>query len=77
MKMDCVKRERTRVFSLVKGNGVVLYGIRIGFAEFVKMTVLCLISALILHFGYSRVVEDSENSLLSIGNHVNWVIRVH
>lgn len=77
MKMDCVKRERTRVFSLVKGNGVVLYGIGIGFAEFVKMTVLCLISALILHFGYSRVAEGGENALLSLGNHVNWVIRVH
>lgn len=75
--MDCVKRERTRVFSLVKGNGVVIYGIGIGFAEFVKRIVFCLISAFILHFGDSRVVEDSENSLLSLGNHVNWVIRVH
>lgn len=77
MKMDCVKRERMLVFSFVKGIGSVLYGIGIGFAEFVKRTVFCLISAFILHFGDSRVVEDSENSLLSLGNHVNWVIRVH
>ena len=77
MKMDCVKREGMGIFSLVKGDGSVLCGIEIGFAEFAKMTVFCLIAAFILHFGDSRVVEYSENSLLSLGNHGNWVIRVH
>lgn len=76
-KMDCVKREGMCVFSLVKGNGSVLYGIGIGFAEFVERPVFCLISAFTLHFGDSRTVEDNENSLLSLGNRVNWVIRVH
>ena len=75
--MDCVERKRTHFFSLKKGVGSVLNGVGSVFAEFVEMAVFDVISIFILHFGDGRIAGDNENALLSLGNRVNWVIRVH
>lgn len=65
------------MFSLMKGVGGVLSGIGIVFAEFVDRAVFDVLSIFILHLGDGRIAKDNENSLLSLGNRVNWVIRVH